>query len=205
MELSSSYKLGLYVGRRGDQTVPKEEGWKWISLDPLDYSEKLEEGRIHFAFRLGSQLNCFDNKFGDDLLNKMEGIFTKVMVDTNTLKFLGNDSWKDLHRYLKKEISSMLLCETVSHQAYNPQIKEEYLLWYESNVGDDQKENDQKEYQSYFNNSGKNKFDDWLWSKKEERENMKILQTLFNVVKIVDLKEHPFLYNGFYFEASDPK
>jgi hypothetical protein len=184
VELSEEGKsLGLFVGRRSDQITPKNEGWMWISVDPYDKDEAesvdIEEtetetetesknGRMHLYYKVGKH---------ESWVKKIQRLFKKVIVDFSTSKFLGDEHWKTLHSYLKKDKSSTLICETSTGVVCRSW--EEY-----KSKGVDEIENE----------------DDQVLEK-----NRTILQKLFHKVEILDLTNDPDLPDGQYFKATDPK
>ena len=93
--------LGLFVGRRDNQTLPQEKGWVWCSLDNAEITSSLEN-HLH--------LNMDFNN--ENEMQKIQGLFDKVITDYSVLKFLGNSPWFKLKYLLVDKSSAELITES---------------------------------------------------------------------------------------------
>ena len=93
-------KIGLIIGRDKDQAVPIEEGWLWVAGNIRGDPAILEN-------RVDLQMNFSD----EGTIQKLEGMFDRVVVDISTLKFI-RGAWQKVTPLLKPLLSSELITET---------------------------------------------------------------------------------------------
>jgi|GEM_PF-4738045 len=90
-------KTAIYVGRGDTQSIPKEEGWYWVSLDH-GMENALDENRPHLKMDFNAQMGCIAN------------LFDKVVVDQWVLKFF-HAAWDTLHHLMVIAPESELVVE----------------------------------------------------------------------------------------------
>ncbi|CCB90212.1 hypothetical protein [Simkania negevensis] len=104
-------KIGLLIGRDFNQPVPQEKGWLSVDGNIEGNPMKFDE----LASRIDLKMD-FDNI---ETIQKLKGLFDKVVVDFSTLKFLSKTR-DDFHTLLKQQPSSVLIVETECTVALNP-------------------------------------------------------------------------------------
>lgn len=98
---ASGSKLGIFVGRNDDQSIPNEEGWTWCSLDRAPTQNGLAENRLHLRMSFNDE----------DEMKKIQGIFDKVVLDRSVIKFM-DDPWITLKNLLVLKPHAELVTES---------------------------------------------------------------------------------------------
>ena len=98
---ATGLKVALFIGRNTDETMPREDGWTWFSLDRACNENFCDEHHL--------QMNVND----EDRIRKISQLFNKVVVDNSVLKFILTP-WKALHSLLVPDRESMLITEAWS-------------------------------------------------------------------------------------------
>ncbi len=93
------FKLGLFVGRSQDETIPQEEGWLWCSLDSKEITSSLHK-RLHLCMDFNDQ----------EEMQKIQRLFDKVVSDFSVLKFF-RSPWKTLKSLLANKPDAELVAE----------------------------------------------------------------------------------------------
>jgi hypothetical protein len=93
-------KLALFVGREAEQSIPDETGWVWCSLNSAKLQRPLGKDRLHLPI----DFNTTD-------IQKIHGLFNKVVVDYSTLKFFDGAPWLALKKTLAQKPESELVTE----------------------------------------------------------------------------------------------
>ena len=93
-------KIGLIIGRDKNQPVPKEDGWLWVAGNIAGDPAALEN-------RVDLQMDFS----AEETIQKLEGMFDRVVVDISTLKFILG-AWQKVAPLLKPLSSSELITET---------------------------------------------------------------------------------------------
>jgi hypothetical protein len=93
-------KIGIFAGRREEQSVPQEEGWIWCSLD-RQRSQSEDPERMHLDMN-------FNNP---EDMQKIQGLFDKVLLDISTVKFM-RKPWMTLQKLLVKEPHATVIVES---------------------------------------------------------------------------------------------
>ncbi len=99
---AAGLKVGLFVARREDQTIPQEKGWLWLSLDE-QMNQPFNPLRPHLKID-------FNNR---DQMQTINQLFNKVVVDLSVIKFFNRDKnpWEELRKLLIRHRSSKLITE----------------------------------------------------------------------------------------------
>lgn len=105
-------KLCLFIGRTENEELPEEEDSIWLSLD-CQKVENPKYSRLHLQADFTNLAH----------LEKMKGLFDKVIVDFSTFKFMAAtaDPWRNLSITLKLSPESTLITETISMVCYEDQ------------------------------------------------------------------------------------
>jgi hypothetical protein len=105
-------KLGLFVGRNCIETLPEEMDWNWVSLSSMTEDGKPPEGRLHLRI-----------DFNTAQLEKIHGLFDKIIVDRSVLKFFMKNPWVALSACLKQKEASQLI--TMPRASCSPVLTDE--------------------------------------------------------------------------------
>lgn len=105
-------KIGLVIGREVGQPVPQKEGWLWVSGN-LDGAPAILESRVHLQMDFNKDETC----------EKLHGLFDRVVVDTETLKFMFKP-WSRFKSLLKIEPTSQLITERLHAITLDPKASE---------------------------------------------------------------------------------
>ena len=92
-------KVGLIIGRCKDQPVPVEDGWLWVAGN-------IEGDPAVLKNRVDLQMDFNDS----ETIERLEGVFDRVVVDFSTLKFI-HGPWRFLRPLLKPSPESQLITE----------------------------------------------------------------------------------------------
>jgi hypothetical protein len=93
-------KVGIFVGRREEQSIPNEQGWLWCSLDHA--LENPLPGRLHFSMDFNDS----------NAMQQIQGLFDKVVLDISTLRSL-NDPWLTLKNLVVHEPHAEIIAESL--------------------------------------------------------------------------------------------
>ena len=93
-------KIGLVIGRCKHQPVPMQDGWLWVAGNIVGDPAVLEN-------RVDLNMDFSES----DTIQKLEGMFDRVVVDISTLKFI-DGAWQRVAPLLKPLPSSDLITET---------------------------------------------------------------------------------------------
>jgi hypothetical protein len=118
-------KIGLLIGRDFTQSIPEEEGWLWVDGNIEGNPMKFDE--------LASRIDLKMDFANIETIQKLKGLFDKVVVDFSTLKFLGKTR-DDFHTLLKQQPSSVLIVETectvaLTHSQFQKEQSEDRRLF----------------------------------------------------------------------------
>jgi hypothetical protein len=152
----SDDRVCLFIGRTGNEPLPREENAIWIS------------GDIQFAtepYSLEERIHIWHDFTDEKGLSKFQGLFDKIVIDQSTCKALGNDFISRFARLLKPSSQSVLIFEKTPYTScYHETIEQpkniySSLLVPISYLTTDQ-ENDQKHLEEYEKNNDQSQRDD---------------------------------------------
>ncbi len=94
-------RLCLFIGRTPRESLPANPNETWVSLD-IEPCDHVPAGRLHLSMDFNDRLQR----------QKIEKLFDKVVVDYSTIKFLGDDPWRDLGSLVKPLPTSTIITES---------------------------------------------------------------------------------------------
>lgn len=101
--VSSDEKLALFIGRKSTEELPKETGFKWVSLDIAEENlSAISTDRLHLI------ADCNE----EEQIAKIKHLFSKVVVDQSTWKFFNPGIIERLTSLLLQKTDSTLIFES---------------------------------------------------------------------------------------------
>lgn len=101
--VSSDEKLALFIGRKSTEELPKETGFKWVSLDIIEENlSAISTDRLHLIADCNEEAH----------IAKIQHLFSKVVVDQSTWKFFKPEIIERLTLLLLQKTDSTLIFES---------------------------------------------------------------------------------------------
>ncbi len=101
--VSSDEKLALFIGRKSTEDLPKETGFKWVSLDIVEENlSEISSDRLHLIADCNEEAH----------IAKIQHLFSKVVVDQSTWKLFNPGIIERLTSLLLKNTESTLIFES---------------------------------------------------------------------------------------------